>query len=169
MHRLPLVLLFFLAGCASTTTQTPPQLVGAWTLTETEAFDADGTSVYAPTVQTGLLILTESHYSLMWTRAPRPPAATPWAATEAERLARDATLIAHAGRYRVDGDALVMLPDAAKSPEFVGGSERFTVRLDGGALEMTAADARSLDGTVVPFYAAGGRQEYTYERASPAR
>ena len=163
-------LALFLAGCASSAPANVPSshaFVGTWALQRTEAFDRAGESVYAPTVQTGLLILTESHYALMWTRMPRPPATVPWNATEAERLARDATMIAHAGRYHLRGDALVMLPETAKSPEFVGGSESFTVCVDARALYLTATDARSLDGTVVPFYGANGRQEYVFARQAP--
>lgn len=152
-----------LTGCAFASLPASSHL-GTWTLQSTEAFDSSGQSVYAPEVQTGVLILTDTHYALMWTRTPRPAAAMPWNATEAERLARDATLIAHAGRYRLDGDELVMYPETAKSPEFVGGMERFTIEVHGQTMLATATDARSLDGTTVPFYAAGGRQGYVFVR-----
>lgn len=172
MTRQILFLSILLAGCSGSSqlesTRASPW-VGSWSLETTEAFEATGASVYTPTVQTGLLILTESHYALMWTRAPRPAAATHWNATDAERLARDATLIAHAGRYQLHGNELVLIPETAKTPEFVGGSETFTMRVDASSLSLTATDARSLDGTVVPFYAAGGRQEYVLTRELPAR
>jgi len=169
-----LLLILLVSGCVTSAPTQPgvpdaSSLIGVWALRSTEAFDRTGESVYTPTVQTGLLILTKSHYALMWTRTPRPPAAQPWNATETERLARDATMIAHAGRYRRQGNELVMLPESAKSPEFVGGLETFTVRVDASSLQLTATDARSLDGTVVSFYAHEGRQEYVFARQSPAR
>lgn len=139
-------------------------LIGAWRLEATQAFNSEGTLVYEPEVQTGFFVFTERDYSLMWTRAPRPPAAVHWNATNSERLNSFNTLIAHAGHYAIVNGDIVYDPLVAKSPEFVGGSERFEFAVSGDTLRMTAVDAESFDGTRVPFYVDGGRQDYRLVR-----
>ncbi len=165
--RRALALALLLGACAGP----PPAgsssgLDGVWRLVSAQAFDAGGALVYDPDVQAGQLVVAEGRYSFLWTRAPRPAATTPWAATEAEQLASFATMIAHAGRLAaVAPDTVRADAQAAKSPEFVGGHEAFAVRLDGDSLTLTAVWAEAGDGTPVPFYAAGGRQDYVFVRA----
>ncbi|WP_420455557.1 lipocalin-like domain-containing protein [Rubrivirga sp.] len=162
-----LVLALALAACAGTPPLgSDPGLDGAWRLVSAQAFDAGGALVYDPDVQTGLLVVADGRYSFLWTRAPRPAAATPWAATEPERLVSFATMIAHAGRLTaVASDTVRADAQAAKSPEFVGGHETFALVLDGDTLRLTAVWAEAGEGTPVPFYAAGGRQDYVFVRA----
>lgn len=171
MRALVLSCLLALAACAPTLDAVAPAggaagYDGAWRLVSARAYDADGALVYDPDVQTGLLVVADGHYGFTWTRTPRPPAATPWAATEPERIAFFNTMIAHSGRLvRVAPDTLRADALAAKSPEFVGGHETFALRADGDTLRLTAVWAEAGDGTPVPFYAARGRQEYVFARA----
>lgn len=169
MRALPLgLLLLSLAACSGARPAVEvawPALDGAWRLVSAQAFDAQGALVYDPEVQTGLLVVADGHYSVLWTRTPRPPAAQPWAATEAERLASFGTMIAHGGRFvRVAPDTVRAEALAAKSPEFVGGHETFAVQSWADSLRLTAVWAEAGDGTPVPFYAENGRQEYVFAR-----
>ncbi|WP_412069865.1 lipocalin-like domain-containing protein [Rubrivirga sp. IMCC43871] len=165
MLRLSLALALILAACAGTPPR-PAGLDGAWQLVSAQAFDASGALVYDPEVQTGLLVVGGGRYSFVWTRTPRPPAAQPWAATEAERLVSFATMIAHAGRLvAVAPDTVRAEAEAAKSPEFAGGHETFARAVEGDTLRLTAVWAEAGDGTPVPFYASGGRQRYVFVRA----
>lgn len=159
-----------LAACSAAPGGTSPEaahdLGGAWRLVSAQAFSADGALVYDPEVQTGLLVVAGGRYSFAWTRAPRPPAAQPWAATDAEKLASFNALIAHGGRLvRAAADTLRAEAEVAKSPEFVGGHETFALALRGDTLRLAAVWAEAGDGTPVPFYARGGRQEYVFARA----
>lgn len=146
-------------------TATSP-LVGVWQLEETTAYNQEGELVYDPEVQTGLFVFTDGHYSIMWTRNPRPPAAQHWNATDEERLTSFNTMIAHAGRYTHTDTTLRVFAEVAKSPEFVGGSETFSYRVEGDTLHLTALDAESVEGIHVAFYEAGGRQEYRLSRVA---
>ena len=148
-------------------TQTSPTLVGTWQLQSTRAMNAAGEVVYEPEVQTGILILTESHYSLMWTRKPRPDAATHWAATDAEKLVSFNTMIAHSGKWSLENGHLRLDALTAKSPEFVGGHELFRFDAQANHLVLTAVMAVSRTGNAVPFYTEKGTQTYHFQRLAP--
>ena len=109
--RHTLVLGFAMFGIALLAASASPRHPdGAWRLVYTKAYDDTGALVYAPEVQTGFFLFTDRHYSLMWTRAPRPPATEHWNATDAERLVSFNTMIAHSGRYRIEGGEIVLDP-----------------------------------------------------------
>ncbi|HMB90491.1 MAG TPA: lipocalin-like domain-containing protein [Rhodothermales bacterium] len=173
-YLLVAAILLMVGGCHASASQgtmpgTPSSssLIGAWRLIETQAYNQEGEKVYDPEVQTGLFLFTDAHYSIMWTREPRPPAVQHWKATDEERLASFNTLIAHAGRYTKTDTTLHVFAEAAKSPEFVGGTEVFSYRIEGDTLLLTAQDAESVEGIHVAFYEAGGRQEYWLLRVAP--
>ena len=171
---LGVALAFTLAGCTASpaslsTGSLPADLDGAWRLVSAQAFDAEGALVYDPEIRGGLLVVADGHYSVLWTRAPRPDPAEAWAPTEAERLVSFATMIAHAGAVRaVAPDTVRFDAVAAKSPEFAGGHETFAVRALGDSLRLRAVWAESAAGVPVPFYARRGRQDYVFVRQTLA-
>ena len=111
------------------TAQSRPSIVGAWEFTSGQAGG-----------QRGLLIFTESHYSMMFVRDTVPRARYPGdrRMTDAETVAAYNSITANSGRYRVSGDSLIVTAYMANDPNWMGdwpnSDETFRVRIAGDTL-----------------------------------
>jgi hypothetical protein len=101
---------------------------GAWVFT-----DADGQ-------QRGLLIFTESNYSMMFVRGASPRATYPEGRmmTDAETLLAYRSITANSGRYSLDGDQLTVEAYMANDPNYMAGwpgnAETFEVQISGDTM-----------------------------------
>jgi hypothetical protein len=125
------------------TAQARPDIVGAW---EFSAGQAGG--------QRGLLIFTESHYSMMFARdtVPRPRYPDDRRMTDAETVAAYNSITANSGRYRLNGDSLTVTAYMANDPNFMGdwpnSDMTFVIRVQGDTLTWVNPDLIGLRQTV---------------------
>ena len=114
--------------------QSTPSIQGAWRLAEVNK-----------SPQPGLYVFTEKHYSIMWdtSREVRPSISDPANITAAEALATFGPFMAQSGTYEATGTTLRVTPIVAKVPPpngKYGGSNRWTLKLDGDMLWLTQID-----------------------------
>lgn len=144
---------------------TPAELEGAWRLVQARTIAPDG-SMNPYSTHESLLLFAGDFYSMGWAsgaeRAPfydqrfRP--------SDEEKLARYSGLLVNAGRWQMDDGRLIIHPEFALVPEFVGGRGAFEVSLSGDTLELHWTVIRSADGVEDPMTAQGYSWKYTFER-----
>ncbi len=104
-------------------------ITGAWEFTRED-----------PSHQRGLLIFTETHYSMMFVRGTTPRATYPEnrTMTDAETLAAYRSITANSGSYRLKGDQLTVKAYVSNDPDYMGAwpnnDDTFTVRIKGNAM-----------------------------------
>jgi hypothetical protein len=90
--------------------------------------------------QRGLLIFTESHYSMMFVRGDLTRATYPEdrMMTDAETLVAYRSITANSGRYSLDGDQLTVEAYMANDPNYMAGwpenAETFRVEISGDTM-----------------------------------
>lgn len=122
----------------------PSDLTGPWHLEDFTIRFADDRPPLRPFGEgaRGQLIYTaDGHMSATLCRADRPPLGgrletSARAPADAKAAAFDGYL-AYAGRWRLDGDAVVHAVDFALTPDLVGAENRRTARLIDGRLHLT--------------------------------
>lgn len=135
------------SGTASPTND----LVGVWSLTAVDP--GDGSPVIQPS-QPGIYLFAESHYSAIFAPGtdPRIKAAIPFRPTTEEMVSHYETIIVNAGTYEISGSTVTFRPLIAKSPEFVGGYQVSTFRVEGDTLVLTQDTLVSVDGVSPPGF-----------------
>jgi len=122
---------------AASRTNTPnPALRGAWTVT---SWEVDGEAIPAP--QPGLIVFTETHYSMMYVDRGDPRARYAGdQMADSEVIAAYGTLTANSGRYEVSGNQLTTRAYVAKDPNYMGdwpeNASVYTFRIEGETLRM---------------------------------
>ncbi len=114
-----------------------PILQGAWVVT---SWEAEGEAIADP--QPGLIIFTETHYSMMYVNVAEPR--EQYAGQDmmdTEILAAYRTLTANSGRYEVSGNELTTRAYVAKDPNYMGtwpeNAETYTFQIEGETLHLT--------------------------------
>jgi hypothetical protein len=102
----------------------------------------------------GLLIFTESHYSMMFVRGEAPRATYPEdrSMTDAETLVAYRSITANSGQYTLEGDRLTVTAYLANDPNYMAAwpenAETFTVRIVGDTMTWTTDGLIGLGATV---------------------
>jgi len=118
------------------------ELVGGWRLRSWVALSDDGSETFpmgdAPT---GLLAYTEDGTMVaLMAPADRPPFGSDDLAggTPDEQARAFSTFVAYAGRYRIEGDAIVHTVETSLFPNWIGTVQRrgWTLSNDGGTLTL---------------------------------
>ena len=134
-----------LAACERAEAPEPP-LEGAWSVVSIRLTGPDSAST---TVQPSLYLFGDKHYSMMRVTGnqPRALAATD-SATDAEKLAAYNSFIANTGTYEVADSTLTIHPVVARSPNYMGGSDKYRFRVNGDTLWLsnTGTDIRTMIG-----------------------
>jgi len=127
----------------------PNELSGAWSLVAVDP--GGGAPVIAPS-QPGLYIFTDTHYSGVFAPGPEPRvgSAVSFQPTEEEIIAQYQTIIVNTGTYEVDGSTITFRPMLAKSPEFVGGHQTSTFRIQSDTLVLSEQATLASDGSSPP-------------------
>ena len=119
-------------------------LEGAWSVASIHVTGPD--SAVDATVQPSVFLFGDKYYSMMRVRGnqPRTLAATD-SATDAEKLAAYNSFIANTGTYEIADSTLTTHPIVARSPNFMGGSDKYHFRVSGDTLWLTntGADIRT--------------------------
>ena len=115
----------------------PAALVGTWKLASCFMEDVETGQRSEPWGErpNGFLVLTaDRRWVVIQTGTDRPPPHS-----EADRAAAFQTMLAYSGRYRVDGDRLLIDVDIAWDESWTGSQQVRQYRLDGDALHIIAA------------------------------
>lgn len=119
-------------------------LEGAWSVASIHVTGPD--SAANATMQPSVYLFGDKYYSMMRVTGnqPRTLAATD-SATDAERLAAYNSFIANTGTYEIADSTLTTHPIVARSPNFMGGSDKYHFRVSGDTLWLsnTGADIRT--------------------------
>lgn len=138
MHRfltwLPPLLLVFGLGVAGPAKAQESSVVGAWIAMAWEGHEGSA--------EPGLLIFTDTHYSMMF--VPRGMKRQVWTGesmTDADRVAAFSTLVANSGRYTQTGDQITTEAYVSLNPNYMAdwGENHltYTFRLEGDLLHLT--------------------------------
>jgi len=111
-----------------------PSIVGAWIATEWEGHPGNA--------QPGLLVFTDTHYSMMF--VPGGMTRQLWSGesmTEADMVAAFSTLVANSGRYTQTGNQITTEAYVALNPNYMArwgeNHMTYTLRIDGNTLHLT--------------------------------
>lgn len=119
-----------------------PSIVGSWKLVSTAALTADGKRLASPMGDhpTGFLLYTaDGHMSLLITHEGRPKLSGDRLDSPTEERAKAfSTMVAYAGRYRLDGGRLVHQLQAASSENWVGTELPRVLSFDGNRIKLEA-------------------------------
>ena len=112
-------------------------IVGAWVATSWEGQDGDA----AP----GLLVFTETHYSMMFTRPGMVREQwTGETATDSDMVAAFSTLVGNSGRYTRNGNEITTEAFVAMNPNYQAGwgdnHVTYTFRVEGDTLHVSWPD-----------------------------
>lgn len=123
-------------------------LQGAWQMQEIHWIGKEETRSIVP-AQPGQLLLSEQHYSLMWTTTPTPrvPFKSLASPTDAEIKAGFQSIAFNGGSYELANDTLITTAAIARVPGFEGGRQFFRYQLDGDRLTLTMFDETYPDGS----------------------
>lgn len=139
-------------------------LEGAWRMVTSETLLPDGSTAPGSPLES-LILFSGGHYSMGWAVGTESTFNRQrFRPTTSEKLTRYDQLVVNAGRYEVEGDGLIILPDFALVPEFVGGRGIFEWEITGDRLTLVWTDIFSADGVRDPATARGFRWRYTLER-----
>lgn len=135
--------LLFAGYAVEASAQQTQNIVGSWEFT-----------TGATGGQRGLLIFTDTHYSMMFVRGTAPRARYPddRRMTDAETVVAYNSITANSGTYRLNGDSLTVTAYMANDPNFMGdwpdSQMAFRMRVDGDVLTWFDPDLIGLRGTV---------------------
>lgn len=117
-------------------------IVGSWKLVNTSATTAEGKPLVSPMGDhpTGFLVYTaEGRMSLLITHEGRPKLSGDRLDSPMEERAKAfSTMVAYAGRYRMEGNRLVHQVEAASSQNWVGIELPRIVTFDGNRVKLEA-------------------------------
>lgn len=125
----------------------PPSIEGTWALVSWQQLYDDGRVVEPMGADpAGVISYLDGRMQCLITRRARRPFATggQWDASVEERAGAYDACLSYAGAYVVEGDVVSHHVDLALFPNWVGGVQRRTARLDGDLLDL---EARLEDGT----------------------
>lgn len=127
---------------------TAADLRGAWEVQEIHWVGKEQTRSIVP-AQPGQLLLTDTHYSLVWTTtpAPRVPFKLLAQPSDDEIKAGFQSIAFNAGTYESSGDTLTTTAAIARVPGFEGGRQFFRWQLEGDRLTLTMFDETYPDGS----------------------
>jgi hypothetical protein len=115
---------------------TTTDLTGAWIV---ESWTGDEGTMDDP--QPGLMVFTETHYSIMHVNTEEPRAPLNEESTADDVAAAYGGFTANSGRYEVDGNSFTRRAYVAKSPGYMQGwpdnDATVTFEIDGETLHMT--------------------------------
>ena len=142
------------------------RLQGAWRLVDVSEIDSAG-HITASGPEPGLVIFSGTRFSRAWADTVGQPArfASPWSATDSEKLARFRAITVSAGRFELAGDTVIFRPTFAKVSSFEGGYSRDQYAFHGDTLWLTMTSIVAADGTPFPYYERGGRERQRLVRA----
>lgn len=124
---------------------TKEDLVGVYRGQGREIVHKDGHIDRRPAPQSQIIYSADGFMAVVSTPTGRAPVtAAPGqadlnAATEAERAAAAAGVVAYAGRFTVDGDTVFHRIEMALNPNLVGQALKRTIHIDGDDLTLTTA------------------------------
>ncbi len=144
MRQLPrfLVLAVFLLSGLSLGAE--DSIMGTWQVSRIDR-DYRDKPILEP--QPSLIIFTDKHYSMFWTRGESSMRAfrNRWVPTDEEKLKRFGEIVVNFGTYVLEGSELRTYPIAAKTPETIGGFWVYDVNWSNGDLVLTMLDEVSYD------------------------
>ena len=123
------------------TTDSENPLKGAWKMKSIQWISPDTTFTIAE-AQPGLLMMTDSIYSFMWTRtqAPRTPFKVLANPTDEEIKAGFQSVVYNAGTYKIEDNILKNTAFLARVPGFEGGEQIFKWTIDNNILTLVFYD-----------------------------
>jgi len=168
MHfRLFPILLAVVSAAACNSAQAPPTspVEGAWRFSQLQSISAEGETTTVPTHES-MLLFSSGHYSIAFSRGDTkiPPYGGVWAPTDAEAVARMASIVVNSGSYEISGSSLTTRPIFALVPSYIGGRTEYEFSLSGDTLTLRVVDVVSADGVQLPLIAQGSRDVYTLVR-----
>ena len=113
-------------------------LVGTWRLVSYVTEETESKTTYKPFGDnpSGLITYTSDGYIIYIITDPtRKPPAEP-KATDAEAAQLYRTMVAYAGRYKTDGDKLIVNPEIASSPAVVGTELTYVFEVKGDRYQL---------------------------------
>jgi hypothetical protein len=127
--------------CYRDQAQAPQALIGTWRLQSFHLRTSDGevTYPYGPDA-VGYYLFSESGYMSVVVMAPDRPTFVSgdlMGGTTTERVKAAETYISYTGRYRVDGDQLVVHPEAAFFPNWIAVDQVRIMSLEGDLLDLS--------------------------------
>ncbi|MES2191932.1 MAG: alpha/beta fold hydrolase [Pseudomonadota bacterium] len=126
---------------------TKNELMGRWSVCSwVQAYD-DGRKVFPMGEEvTGFIQYGHKYMSCLIARKDRPPFKTggQWNATAEEKAAAYGSFLSYSGTYAVDGQQIIHKVTASLFPNWVGGEQRRTARMQDGRLHL---EARLEEGT----------------------
>lgn len=138
---------------------------GVWRVTEVRYQMADGT-VEEQSPQESLFLFDSGFYSMGFAvgDTPMPSFAIGFAPTADERAQRAAGLTINAGAYELMGSTIVLRPQFAFMPEFVGGYAEIDFSRTDDTLHLTWRRSVSNDDVGSPWTVAGHVERLTLAR-----
>jgi hypothetical protein len=144
----------------------PTDLVGRWDIISwLQLFDDGRRQAPLGEVLEGFVrYLPDGEMVCMIARADRKPFVTggQWNASELEKAGAYNSMLAYAGRYRIEGDVVVHAVDISLFPNWKGGEQRRQIRIEGG--DRLFIEARLEQGTPEARTA-----QLAWRRAQPGR
>jgi hypothetical protein len=117
-------------------------IIGRWDIVSWQQLYDDGrrTAPLGETLEGFIRYLPDGDMVCMIARADRANFTTggQWNADAAEKAVAYGSMLAYAGRYRIDGDTVTHSVEASLFPNWKGGEQRRDVRLDGDTLYIEA-------------------------------
>lgn len=140
---LALALLGLVATAAPAAAEPPPaNLVGAWRLAnyKLQVVGEDATEPFGAAPKGTLAITSNSRWTVVLSASERKPAAT-----DADRVALLASLIAYTGKFTVEGDRIVTKVDTSWNEIYTGRLETQTrfYKLEGDTLTVRSPEMES--------------------------
>lgn len=125
-----------------------PILMGNWEVQELHWVSPDKTRSIVP-AQTGMFMLNETRYAIMWT--PTPTSRTPFGVlaspTDEELKAGFNSIAFNAGTYELTDSVITTTAIIAKVPGFEGGKQFFRYHIDHSTLTLVMFDETYPNGT----------------------
>lgn len=125
-----------------------PTMMGNWEVQEIHWVSPDKTRSIVP-AQTGLFLLNEKRYAIMWTptATPRTPFGVLASPTDEELKAGFNSVAFNAGTYELTDSILTTTASIAKVPGFEGGRQFFWYHIDHSTLTLVMFDEIYPNGT----------------------
>jgi hypothetical protein len=121
---------------------TPADIIGRWDIVSWLQLYEDGRR-HAPlgeNLEGFIRYVADGDMICMIANADQPPFTSggQWTASEAERARAYSSMLAYAGKWRIEGDDVVHAVEQSLFPGWKGGDQRRHVRLDGDTLYIEA-------------------------------
>ncbi len=135
------LLLTYNCETENSTYNIPTPLMGSWEMEGIQWRSSD-TTITIKDVQPGILLVTSSKYSLMWTPidGPRVSFERLSAPSDSEIKSGFASVIFNAGTYKATDSTFSTVAQIAKVPGFEGGHQFYRYRLKNDRLWLTMYD-----------------------------